>query len=291
MAWTYGFFNSLNGDRVYNADQMSKMFEGLITSGVYESVGDKLAVQPNNGMTIQIATGRGWFDSRWVNNDAPYLLTLANADTVLNRYAAICIRVDSSNGTRSAVPYVKYSDFASSPTKPTMTRTDELKEYCLAYVYIPAKATAISAGNIEDTRFNNTLCGWVTGLITQVSTTTLFNQWQALFEGFLTQSTETFNTWYSGLVDIIDDNVETMLVSAMTRNITLTLPRADWSSNQQSVTIVGMSATKTVIVDSADVNYKSASVRCTGQALDTLTFTCNTLPSADVTVNVTYSGI
>ena len=58
MAWTSGFFNSVNGDRLYNADQMSRIFEGLITDGVYESVANKLAVQPNSGMTIQIATGR-----------------------------------------------------------------------------------------------------------------------------------------------------------------------------------------------------------------------------------------
>lgn len=56
--WNSGFFNSINGDRLYDADQMSKIFEGLITDGVYESVGDKLAVQPSGAMTIQIGTGQ-----------------------------------------------------------------------------------------------------------------------------------------------------------------------------------------------------------------------------------------
>ena len=68
MAWTSGFFNSVGGDRVYNADQMSELFTGLITNGVYESVKNKLAVEPNSGMTIQINTGRGWFNGRWVDN-------------------------------------------------------------------------------------------------------------------------------------------------------------------------------------------------------------------------------
>ena len=72
--WTSGFFNSVNGDRAYNAEQMSRIFEGLITDGVYESVGNKLAVQPNGGMAIQIATGRGWFNKHWVNNDSEYTL-------------------------------------------------------------------------------------------------------------------------------------------------------------------------------------------------------------------------
>ena len=41
MAVTYGFFSSLNSDRLYNADQMSNYFKGLITNGVYESVDDQ----------------------------------------------------------------------------------------------------------------------------------------------------------------------------------------------------------------------------------------------------------
>ena len=31
MAFTYGFFNSLNGDRKYTAEQLSSIFDGLIT--------------------------------------------------------------------------------------------------------------------------------------------------------------------------------------------------------------------------------------------------------------------
>jgi len=127
--WTSGFFNSVNGDRVYNARQMSEIFEGLITNGVYESVGDKMAVQPNNGMTIQVATGRGWFNKHWVNNDTAYLITLEDADVTLNRYAAICVRVDDTDSVRDAVLYVKYSEYATTPVKPTMTRTSSVNEY------------------------------------------------------------------------------------------------------------------------------------------------------------------
>ena len=134
MSWTCGFFNSVGEDRRYNADQMSHIFDGLITQGVYEKVGKKLAVGPNSGMTIQIDTGRGWFGSRWVNNDSIYQITLEDADVLLNRYAAICVRCDLTDSVRDAYPYVKYSDFASSPIKPTMERSETVKEYCLAYV-------------------------------------------------------------------------------------------------------------------------------------------------------------
>lgn len=38
MAVTYGFFNSVNGDRKYNADQMSSYFEGLVTDPEYQCI-------------------------------------------------------------------------------------------------------------------------------------------------------------------------------------------------------------------------------------------------------------
>ena len=78
--WKSGFFNSINGDRKYDAEEMSEIFQGLISDGVYESVGNKLAVRPQDGMTIKIDTGRGWFDKRWAENSSEYLMTLESAD-------------------------------------------------------------------------------------------------------------------------------------------------------------------------------------------------------------------
>lgn len=286
--WTSGFFNSVNGDRLYNADQMSRIFEGLITDGVYASVGNKLAVQPNSGMIVQIATGRGWFGRHWVNNDSEYTLTVANSDVILNRYVAVCIKVDDTDAVRDAVPYLKYGEFASNPAKPTMTRTELVKEYCLAYIYIKAGATAITAADIEDTRGNNNLCGWVTGLIEQLSTTTIFDQWTAMF-----------NEWFSGLQDLINENTEAMLVNALPTSVTLTLSAGDWVSDgagayKQSVTVNNMTDTKTVIVNPAAESvtpYSASEIKCSGQSVNILEFTAVTQPSVAVNVDILHMGV
>lgn len=287
MAWTSGFFNSVNGDRLYNADQMSAIFEGLVSSGVYASVGNKLAVQPNSGMTIQINTGRGWFNKRWVNNDSEYLQTLEAADVLLNRYCAVCIRVDRAEESRTAEPYFKYSDFASAPVKPTMEHTETVDEYCLAYVYIKAGATAITAADIEDTRSNTELCGWVTGLIEQLSTTTLFEQWTAIF-----------NEWFISLQDYINANTEAMLVAALPTAVTVTLTPTDWTAEsgiyRQSVTVVSMNDTKSVMVQPTNdsvTNYSAAEVRCVAQGDNTLEFTAISLPTEDIDVNIVHMGV
>lgn len=287
MAWTSGFFNSVNGDRLYNADQMSRIFEGLITDGVYESVANKLAVQPNSGMTIQIATGRGWFGRHWVNNDSEYKLTVAQSDVILNRYVAVVIKVDDTDAVRDALPYLKYSDFATTPVKPTMTRTETVKEYCLAYIYIKAGATAITASDIEDTRQDTNLCGWVTGLIDQITPDTLYTQFTALF-----------NEWFSGLQDLIDENTETMLVNALPVSVAVTLSSNSWTLDgglyKQSVTVTNMNNTKSVVIQPATESvtaFSASEIRCVGQSTNTLDFTAVSQPTEPITVNVLHMGV
>jgi hypothetical protein len=287
MAWTSGFFNSVNGDRLYNADQMSRIFEGLITDGVYASVGDKLAVQPNNGMTIQIATGRGWFGRHWVNNDSEYTLTLAESDVVLNRYCAVCIRVDNSDEVRDAVPYLKYGEYATNPVKPTMTRTETVKEYCLAYIYIGAGVKEITASVIEDSRANESVCGWVTGLIEQLNSATLFDQFTAIF-----------TEWFGGLQDFINEETEVKLVNALPVSLTVTLTPGEWvrSGNVyvQYATVTNMNTTKSVIAspnsDTAS-DYAAAEIRCSGQNINALEFTATSLPTIAIKVDIIHMGV
>ena len=58
MAVTGGYYNSRGGDRRYNAEDMSKYFTGLVTRGVLETVGDKLAVNAAGGMAVTVGTGK-----------------------------------------------------------------------------------------------------------------------------------------------------------------------------------------------------------------------------------------
>ena len=72
-------------------------------------------------------------------------------------------------------------------------------------------------------------------------------------------------------------------------NSTITLTAAGWSSNTQTVNVTGMTATGIVFPspDPTDQSaYTSAGILCTAQAAGTLTFTCTSVPSADIDVNV-----
>lgn len=207
MAVTYGFFNSLNSDRLYNADQMSNYFKGLITDGVYESVDEAMVVLATSGMTARVSRGRAVIDCKWINLDAVEDLTINASHVTLNRYTAICVHLDVSNRLMELVAIDGTN--ATEPTRPVPTSTNTDKYLVLAYVYVGAGATAITQANITDTRADTNICGWVTGLIEQVDTSTLFLQWQNAYQSYYDTMTQEFDTWFSALTD--DLNVNTYI--------------------------------------------------------------------------------
>lgn len=211
MALTYGFFNSLNGDRTYNADQMNSMFEGLISDGVYESVDNAFIVTPSSGLTFSVGSGRAIVGEKWVKNDADTTITLNAAHVTLNRYTAIVLRKDIAN--RQISIEMIDGENASNPTKPSILRNSSYYDLCLAYVYVAAGATVITSASITDTRADNTVCGWVTGLIEQVDTSQLFLQWQTAYSEFYNQMKSwqanmrtQFDTWFGSLTNQLQIN-------------------------------------------------------------------------------------
>ena len=75
MATTCGFYNAVKQDdgtydRVYNAEQLGNMFEGIISDGVYETVDDALIVKNKSGMIVEVGAGRAVVGGKWLKNDA-----------------------------------------------------------------------------------------------------------------------------------------------------------------------------------------------------------------------------
>ena len=190
MALTYGFFNSVGGDRVYNADQMSEMFDGLISDGVFQNVGDSMRVVANGGLNINVLTGRARINSQWVKIDAPYEITLNSAHVTLNRYTAICLRVNFAE--RKIDLIARDGTNATEPEKPTPTRNEYYYDLVLAYIYLKAGATNITQVNIEDTRPNTSLCGIVSSLIQNIDTENLYNQYIAAYN----EQLNVMNAWF-----------------------------------------------------------------------------------------------
>lgn len=244
MAVSSGFFNSIDGDRVYNADQMSTYFKGLISDGVYENVGSRLRVTNGSGMSVNVGTGRAVVLSRWVENDAELNLALDAADVQYNRIDAIAVRLDLTESGRAVNIIVKKGTNAAKPEPPARSTGADIYELYLATVSIPKGTTTITQDLITDLRPSDQ-CGWVTGLVEQVDTSDLYAQWAAAYAAYYAQSTATFDayfaqkqqefeTWFEHLTEQL--NVDTTLhqyqntVTVSGTTSTVTVGIADYDS-------------------------------------------------------------
>ena len=204
MAIEYGFFNSVGGDRLYNADDINTFLEGLISSsGIFANVGNMFQVTPSSGMTLNVGAGKGMINLHWCRSAAAVNVTLAASHVTLNRYDAIVLRLDVTNRMISLV-VIKGTN-ASSPTKPSIIRNSLYYDICLAYVYVGARVTSISQSNIQDTRLNSSLCGLITGLIQQLDTT----QFLAQLDTWKNEQQAAFESWYTNLTEEL--NVDTYI--------------------------------------------------------------------------------
>lgn len=75
-------------------------------------------------------------------------------------------------------------------------------------------------------------------------------------------------------------------------SVAITLTTSAWSNNTQTVTVSGVSATETAQLITptpaiaSQSAYYEAGIMCTGQAANSLTFTCQTVPTSNLTVYV-----
>ena len=195
MAFTCGFFNSENGDRKYNAEQMSAIFDGIIADGVFTTIGDHLAVSAGTGMQVLVGTGKAWFDHTWNVNDAAYPLAIAASDVTLSRIDAIVLETNHSDSVRLNKLRVVQGTVASSPVKPTLTNSEKVHQHPLAWVTVAPGVTKIAASAIENA-VGTSACPFVTGIIATTAIDDLFNQWNGEFD-----------EWFDNLKAQLSDNV------------------------------------------------------------------------------------
>ena len=239
MAVTYGFYNSLNHDRVYNAEQMSAIFDGIITDGVFDNYGEIFATVPAaSDLQVIVKTGRAWFDHTWTLSDSQIILNIEQADVSLKRIDAIVLEVNSSPSVRENSIKVIKGTPASTPEKPTLANTATLHQHPLAYVTINANAIDISASDI-DIRVGKSDCPFVTSVLKSVSIDDLFNGWD-----------EEFNTWFDNLKATMTENVVTNLQKQIDERVKISdkATTAEAEAGQDDTKWMTPAKTKSLIV-------------------------------------------
>lgn len=197
MSLTFGFFDSVNGDRKYNAQQMSAIFDGIINDGVFDSVGEIFAVSPVSGMNIKVGTGRAWFDHTWTYNDTDYPLTVSAAESALTRIDAIVLEVDNDTAARANTLKIVNGVPALLPERPMLTSTDTCHQHALAYVTVPAGTETITKSMIEST-VGTEETPFVTGILETTTVESLWTTWEGEFEEWFDRVKDQLSTDAAG---------------------------------------------------------------------------------------------
>lgn len=201
MAVTSGFFNSLNGDRRYTAEQFSALMDGLINNGVFANIGTAFSVKADTGNTVMVGVGRAWFNSAWIYNDAILPVTLNGSEMLLDRIDAVVIEINHTESVRSGAIRIVQGAASSSPQKPTMTSLEGVHQYPLAYIYRTAGSSSINQSNIENA-VGTSACPYVTGILQVQSIDNIVAQWES-----------EFNAWMDGLEESLGDDAAVQLAN------------------------------------------------------------------------------
>ena len=124
---------------------------------------------------------------------------------------------------------------------------------------------------------------------------------QALFFNLWIPNLSAAATKMKNVAGISADNVqgaiEEVNAKATPKAVSVTLPSTGWASNSQTVTVQGVVADETAQLIqpmpaiASQAAYMAAGIYCSGQAANSLTFTCQTAPTENITVYVVMQEV
>lgn len=212
---TSGFYNAEydsvahDYDRKYDAEQFSAIFNGLIADGVYQHYGSGMEVKPSTsqsgGISVTVGTGRAWLNSTWTYIDALETINLTPANSTLSRYTGVVLKVDKNNRKNSIVTFD--GAYSNSPQKTDVTNQlvnpSGIYYYLLAYIYVGAGISTITASNITPAIGNVSgsptwKLNWVNHVIDpSINASYYYNQWDSQYTTWLNSIKNAWNTWFA----------------------------------------------------------------------------------------------
>lgn len=239
---SYGFYNSRNGDRKYDANEMSRLFNGIICDGVFQNVGSAFDVTANvsdpdyvasigsgnpdntieSDLSVMIGSGRAWFNGTWssLNEDYPLvkeMIALTRSDEIQDRWDAIVLQICKStndvtltfNGAPEIIPgrtnriIVRTGIPAEEPVYPSYIKKDDTN---LVYEHVLAYVKVPKrATYIRQSDIKPMVGTKTTPFVAgAVDTSGTVAHWSSLF-----------NTWLAEIQDVIDENAAANLLTAI----------------------------------------------------------------------------
>lgn len=228
------FFNDINDDRIYFAEDFARHLKKYFTNGVFNN---ELQVIANNDMTITIREGDANIEGYRYTNTGDLTKTIENADGALKRIDNVVIRLDLTNRLISA--QIIKGTFSDTPKAPDLVRSSTIYDLKLAEIYIDKGITSITQSAIKDTRLDNVVCGIVMSPVSTLDLSDLYLQLYTRFEEYIDQTESTFAEWFNKIKNQLDEDAAGKLsnniyeiVKNGLKSYTKTLTASEWSENE-----------------------------------------------------------
>lgn len=200
MAEKSGFFNAREAedgtyDREYDAEQFAEYFANFISNGVYANPANQLKVvfddSPNKPFVVIVRKGKAYIDGYWYELTEDMEITVpVNTKAYIVKDVIRCI-LDKAE---RKVSIVLEEDVTSDYPVNNKTRHDLV----LSTIIVQPNASKLNAEDITDRRPDKTYCGFVTGVIDQIDTTELFQQYDDAFKIWFDEMKDQLSTDAAG---------------------------------------------------------------------------------------------
>lgn len=312
MSDQYGlFWNSVDSDRLYDADSFAEWLRKFFTTGVFEG---ELQVTSAGGMDVSVSSGYANLDGKVRFFDSATKLALATAGATYPRIDTIV--VERNDTDRKITIKAITGTYSASPTATAPMRANNVYQIVLAQIYVAAGATSITQAAITDTRKDTSLCGIVAATVKNPD----FGQWYA-------QNEAQFTEWFAGMKDQLTTdaagNLQTEInalketvgtntsgiaankeaiasntAKLVTTSKNITLSASGWSNGSYTISDSLITATSNQeIIPAASISadqYKAlvkASIVATGQAAGSIIIKAfGATPSINIPVTVIFRG-
>ena len=231
-----GFFDAVNGDRKYTAEQINLLYDRVIADGVFATPqgtpSNDLQVFAGSGMTVSVTKGAGIFASKWFRLLNNILFTVPSNTSANSRIDSVIVQVDTRNSGRSGNVVYRTGEPSAAPISPSINLVTGVIEYRVANIAVKNGASSISQSDITDLRGSES-CLWVTSLLQQVDTSTLWAQYQAAYA----EQFAKYNEDYEDYKDLQHQAWEEFL-STLTDELTVSTNVATYTSSYTAISTV-----------------------------------------------------
>lgn len=298
-----GFWDAVDSDRVYTAEDMNKPYSRVVADGVFaandgSASSDLQVVATGINMNLTVLRGQAIVGAKWFELASPILITVPANPALYGRIDSVIMQIDRRESGRAGAIVYRTGTAAQTPAAPAINETEGVLEYRIANVRVAPSAFHITQTDVTDLR-GSADCPWVTSLIQQVDTSTLWLQFQdayarqydryaADYRDYIAQQRAAWDAWLETLTDelTVSTNftsfLETYTTAGTVTNIPIGIAAYDPDADVLQVYINGLLAAPGEDYELAD-DRESIDLTAALEAGQTVVFVCyKSIVGADI---------